>query len=153
MRLYLMQHGKPVIEEVNPARPLSDQGRGDVKKIAEFLKRVGVNVPVIFHSGKTRAKETAEIVAATLGQHIKVEERPGVSPLDNVRRIADEIHTSRGDIFIAGHLPHLAKLTAFLVTANEMIPVARFQQGGVACLERDDAGKWMIAWMVVPDVL
>lgn len=153
MRLYLMQHGKPVLEEVDPARPLSDQGKSDVRKIAEFFKRVGVNVSVIFHSGKTRARETAEIVAATLGPHMKVEERPGVSPLDNVRRIADEIHTSRGDLFIAGHLPHLAKLTAFLVTANETIPVARFQQGGVLCLERDDVGKWMIAWMVVPDVL
>jgi phosphohistidine phosphatase len=73
--------------------------------------------------------------------------------LDNVRRIADEIHTSRGDLFIAGHLPHRAKLTAFLVTANETIPVARFQQGGVVCRERDDAGKWMLARMVVPDVV
>jgi phosphohistidine phosphatase len=73
--------------------------------------------------------------------------------LDNVRRIADEIHTSRGDLFIAEHLPHRAKLTAFLVTTNEIIPVARFQQGGVVCLERDDAGKWMLDWMVMPDVV
>lgn len=32
MRLYLMQHGKPLLEEVDPARPLSDQGSRDVMK-------------------------------------------------------------------------------------------------------------------------
>ena len=153
MRLYLMQHGKPVLEEVNPARPLSDQGKRDVRKTAEFLDRVGIHVGEVFHSGKTRARETAEIVAAALGTHVKVEERPGLSPLDNVRRIADEINVSTENLFIAGHLPHLAKLTALLVTANETFTVARFQQGGVLCLERDDAGKWVIAWMVAPDIL
>ena len=36
MRLYLMQHGKPVLEEVDPVRPLSDQGRSDVMKGASM---------------------------------------------------------------------------------------------------------------------
>jgi phosphohistidine phosphatase len=153
MRLYLMQHGKPLLEEIKPERPLSDQGRRDVAKIADFLKRVGVSVREIFHSGKTRARETAEIVAAALGPHVMVEERHDISPLDNVRRIAEDISTSHEDLLIAGHLPHLAKLTGLLVTANETVTVARFQQGGVVCLERDDAGKWAIAWMVVPEIL
>ncbi len=45
MRLYLMQHGNPVMEEVDPERPLSDQGKSDVRKVAEFLKRARVERP------------------------------------------------------------------------------------------------------------
>ena len=153
MRLYLMRHGKPLSKETKPERPLSDQGRRDVGKIADFLRRVGVNVREIFHSGKTRARETAEIVAAALGPHVSVEERNDLLPLDNVGRIAEGIAISHDDLFIAGHLPHLAKLAGLLVTANEAVSVARFQEGGVVCLERDDAGKWAVAWMVVPEIL
>jgi phosphohistidine phosphatase SixA len=76
MRLYLMQHGKAVLEEVDPARPLSDQGRSDVRKMAEFLKE-SASMCRWFSQWQDEARETAEIVAATLGPHRKVEERPG----------------------------------------------------------------------------
>jgi|GEM_PF-5342255 len=34
MRLYLMQHGRPVAKKENPDRPSLDQGKEDVERVA-----------------------------------------------------------------------------------------------------------------------
>jgi phosphohistidine phosphatase len=153
MKVYLMQHGKPVPEEVNPDRPLSDEGRREVMKVSEFLGRIGLQVDAVFHSGKTRARQTGEIVAARLSPETRVEERTGLSPMSDVKPAATEIQASQRDLFIAGHLPHLAKLVSLLLTGSETPAVVRFQQGGVVCLEKDEAGKWSVVWMVVPEIV
>ncbi len=154
MNVYLVQHGRPVPEEENPDRPLSSQGRKDVERTATFLKQNGVKVQAVFHSGKTRARETAEIIASRLQPNKETLEKKGLSPLDDVREIAHEIENSQSDLMIVGHLPHLAKLASFLITGNESIWPAGFQQGGVLCIRRAEAEKgWVVAWMVVPEIL
>jgi len=153
MRVYLMQHGKPVPKEEDPDRPLSDQGKGDVEKVSEFLRKSGVKVAEAIHSGKTRARQTAEIVVSQTTPGLEAKERAGLSPLDDVREIASQVKKADKDLLIAGHLPHLAKLTSLLVAGDEGVPVVRFQQGGVVCLERDEEGQWVVAWMVVPEII
>ena len=59
MRLYIVQHGDSVTKEIDPDRPLSDQGQADIQRLAEWLSSHNVRIAQILHSGKTRAKETA----------------------------------------------------------------------------------------------
>ena len=153
MRVYLMQHGRPVPKEEDPDRPLSDQGKGDVGRMSEFLKKSGVKIQEVFHSGKTRARQTAEIVVSKLKPELEPQQRQGLSPLDDLKEIADEIKHSNKNLFIAGHLPHLGKLASLLVAGSETVPVVRFQQGGVLCLEKNGEGRWAVAWMLVPAIL
>jgi phosphohistidine phosphatase len=153
MRVYLMQHGKPVSKAENPDRPLSEQGRGDVEKVTEFLGKSGVKLEVAFHSGKTRARQTAEIVVSQLNPDVKAQERAGLSPLDDVKEIARQIKDADKELLIAGHLPYLAKLASFLVAGDEAVSVVKFKQGGVVCLEKDEGGDWSVAWMVVPEII
>jgi phosphohistidine phosphatase len=153
MTVYLMQHGTPVSKEKDPERPLSDQGRQDVESSAEFLYKRGIRVQEVFHSGKRRAMETAEIMSARLNPGTKPKAMKGLSPLDNVREIADKINKEGGDLLIAGHLPHLSKLTSLLVTGNESIPVVGFQQGGIVCLKQNEEDGWIVAWMLVPEII
>lgn len=154
MTVYLVQHGNPVPKEEDPDRPLSAQGRIDVEKMAAFLKRSGVRIEEVFHSTKTRARQTAELIAAILNPRITPMEKRGLSPMDDVRVIAEELEQSEQDLMIVGHLPHLAKLSSFLTTGSKDRPVIRFQQGGVVCLKRDQEYKgWTIAWMLVPEIL
>jgi phosphohistidine phosphatase len=148
-----VQHGKPVPKAEDPEKPLSAQGRRDVENLAEFLQRRGITVKDIYHSGKTRAKETAEILNARLISSTKPIEKRGLSPLDEVRDIADEINAGEKDLLIAGHLPHLAKLTSLLVTGNESVPIVKFQQGGLVCLERHEDNGWTVGWMLMPDII
>lgn len=80
MRIYLVQHGAALAKDVDPARPLSEQGEQDVRRIAAFLARAGVGVGRIWQSGKRRAEQTAEQLAAALPPHPKPEARDGMDP-------------------------------------------------------------------------
>ena len=153
MRIYLMQHGKPVSKEEDPERPLSDEGKNDVESMAGFLQRSGIRIEDVLHSGKTRARQTAEIMVSRLNPGLEPQERPGLSPLDDVKQIAGQIKEAKKDLLIAGHLPHLARLASLLIAGDEAIPVVSFQQGGVVCLEKDEQGHWSVAWMVVPELI
>ena len=153
MKLYLMQHGRPVAKEDNPDRPLSDQGEKDVEKVADFLNKHGVRVEEAFHSGKTRARQTAEIMLSKLNPGLAVGQRDGLSPLDDVKDIANHIKVAKKDLLIVGHLPHLGKLASLLITGSESVPVVSFQQGGMVCLEKDAEGLWSVVWMLVPEIL
>ena len=57
MKLYLTQHGLAVAKDVDPERPLSEQGRRDVRRLVDFLADAGVRVKQVLHSGKTRAEQ------------------------------------------------------------------------------------------------
>ena len=153
MRTYLMQHGKPVPKEEDPDRPLSEKGKGDVARISKFLRISGLKVEEAFHSGKTRARQTAEIMLSQLNPDGKAQERAGLSPLDDVKEIASQIKGADKDLLIAGHLPHLGKLASLLITGDEGVPVVSFQQGGIVCLEKDAEGRWSVAWMLVPEII
>jgi len=154
MNIYLMQHGKPVPKEKNPDKPLSDRGRDDVRKMADFLKKAGIQVETVFHSGKTRARQTAEIINSKINPGKESQKREGLSPLDDVKAIAEGIKQGQKDFMIVGHLPHLGKLISLLITGSDSSQVVSFQQGGVVCLRTNEEEKnWAIAWMLVPEII
>lgn len=62
MKLYLVQHGEALSKEQDTKRSLSEQGRREVERMANFLATAGVRVARICHSGKLRAQQTAEIL-------------------------------------------------------------------------------------------
>ena len=154
MNLYLVQHGIPVTKEVDPDKRLSDKGREHVERMAQFLKSTGVEVQEIWQSGKTRARETAEIMASKLTPGIMPLKKNGISPLDDVEEIATECKKMKINVMVVGHLPHLGKLTALLTTGNDELSIVKFEQGGVVCLEREEqSADWVIAWMLIPKCL
>ncbi|MFC1863532.1 phosphohistidine phosphatase SixA [Thermodesulfobacteriota bacterium] len=152
MKVYLMQHGKPVPKEVDQNRPLSDQGRIDIEMIAKFLTKRRVDIQRIFHSGKTRARETAEALMHGMDFDLAPIEISGLFPMDSVKDTADMIKNSEMNIMFVGHLPHLAKLLSLLVSGNENNSIANFQQGGLVCLENTN-DTWSITWMLVPEII
>ena len=153
MKLYLMQHGEATTEEVDPSRPLTAKGRSDVQKIALFLKGAGVDPRLILQSGKMRARQTAEIVAAQLGPDCQVKERGGLAPNDPVSPPTKEFSGMADDLMIVGHLPFLGKLASMLLAGSEAKNVVAFRQGGVICLQRNEDQSWQVAWMVTPELL
>ncbi|MFC1850911.1 phosphohistidine phosphatase SixA [candidate division CSSED10-310 bacterium] len=153
MKLYLVQHGKPVPKEKNPDRPLSEQGISDVEQVAIFLKKAQVKCFNILHSGKTRAQETAEILARALSPGTEPQQKDGLAPLDDVRPIAQWLKGENEDCMLVGHLPHLGKLVSYLVVHDVKTAVASFQQGCVVCLESGENAAWTLAWMIIPQII
>ena len=64
--LYLVQHGKSLPKEEDPERGLSPEGLTEVEGIADAAKTNGIRVARIDHSGKKRARQTADLFASAL---------------------------------------------------------------------------------------
>jgi phosphohistidine phosphatase len=153
MRLYLIQHGEAVAKDIDPDRPLSAMGRQDIQRLANFLAHKRVRVARILHSGKTRARETAEVLALAIGAEGKIERAAGLDPLDSASEFSTRLKGGSEDFAIVGHLPFLAKLVAFLVTGHDEPALVAFVPGTVVVLERNDAGVWMMTTMLQPHML
>jgi phosphohistidine phosphatase len=153
MKLYLVQHGESVAKEINPDRPLSAQGEHDVKQVAGHLQQAGVSVGKIRHSGKTRARQTAEILAKALLKNGKIETIESIAPNDPVASLAASIPELDANTMIVGHLPFMAKLVSYLITGKDDHPFLTYRPGSIVCLEQDENQIWQIQWMIRPDCL
>jgi len=153
MKLYLVRHGQNNSVDRDPEKNLSEQGRKDVVKVAEFLKNAAVFTEDIYHSGKRRALQTAEILAGAVLLNGKIRAHDFLQPDDPVEKIAKEIEERNSDLMIVGHMPFLGKLVSFLFSGLERSDeLIEFERGSVLCLERF-SGKWQVKWMLVPDLL
>jgi phosphohistidine phosphatase len=153
MRIYLTQHGLAVPKDVDPNRPLSEQGRVDVQRLADFLNKAGVQVGRVLHSGKTRAEQTAAIIAEALLPVGQPQEHTGLRPKDPLEKLSPEIAFWSVDTLIVGHLPYLGRLASLLLASEPDRPLLAFQPGTMACLEKDPEDHWVLVWMVRPELL
>jgi phosphohistidine phosphatase len=153
MFLYLAQHAEAKGKEEDPARDLTPKGLMDIESVAHHLKRLNVQVSRVVHSGKTRARTTAQVLAQHLNPGAEVSEAPGLAPLDDPAIWAERIAQTEEDILLVGHLPHLARLAALLLSGDQARDVINFRMGGVVRLSRMEAGQWAIDWMIVPEII
>lgn len=151
MRLYLMQHGVAKSKDEDPDRPLTDAGRAEVERVAAVAERAGVGLDVVLHSGKTRARQTAELLGARLGP-AEVETTAGISPTDDPSIVADRLDDLGGSTALVGHLPHLSRLAGLLLAGDADREVVAIRNAGLVCLERDGEA-WRLLWDVTPDVI
>ncbi len=153
MRLYLMRHGEARVGRDDDARTLSDAGHMQALRVAAFLGEVGVRVEQVFHSGKTRARQTAECLAAQVFPEGEIEAISGIAPEDSVAAFAEQLATWNTDTAVVGHLPFMGLLTGLLTTGNGHLPVSAFSTATVVCLEQVGVGRYQMIWMVNPELL
>ena len=60
MIVVLVHHGDAVGPDVDPRRPLSTRGLQQVERLARDASARGTRPQVVWHSGKLRARQTAE---------------------------------------------------------------------------------------------
>ncbi len=153
MKLYLVQHANAVSEDADPQRPLSDRGRLDIKKVTDFLKPLNLSVDYLWHSTKTRAVQTAEILAEVVKINKEKVERDGLAPNDGVTAIKGELIAAQQDTMIVSHMPFVSRLASLLLTGREFTETVAFRQGGILALSSSEENQWQIEWMVIPDIL
>ena len=152
MKLYLVQHGEAVSKQDDPERPLSEQGMQDVQAMADFLGNAKIKVSRVWHSGKRRAAQTADLLASAVLPRGKVEAVEGLGPNDPVGVFATDADVWDEDTLIAGHLPFMSRLVSLLVSGEADAEWVQYQPGSVVCLERRDAEQWVILWMLRPQL-
>ena len=91
------------------ARPISDKGRKQSKRLGEHLARIGFQADAFITSPKLRAAETAEIVAAHLKAKVSVDARLagpfGIEDLEAMLRDAGDPERA---VFV-GHDPDFSE--------------------------------------------
>jgi len=153
MYLYLVQHGEAKKEEEDPARGLTVKGIEDARKSASFAAKARVKVNRIFHSGKTRAEQTANILGEMLKPKEGVIVTENLAPTDDPAVWAKRITETSEDTMLVGHLPYMAKLAGLLLCGNGEKTFVEFKMGGIVCLKRLDDGRWLLDWMIVPELI
>jgi phosphohistidine phosphatase len=156
IQLHLLRHahaGDPLkwtgSDEV---RPLTEKGRQQSERLGLFLVRAGFHPDVILSSPRTRALETARLVAAALGVRVDTVEELG-GPIDI--QAVEAILRSAGDPrrpLLVGHDPDFSLIAAELVGIGEL-PLRK------AALVRIDverplrSGGGTLRWLLPPDLL
>ena len=152
MVLYLVHHGEAVGPEVDPRRPLSEQGREHVDRLAAEAAARGARPSVVWHSGKLRARQTAEAYWRLCNALAAFSATRDLQPDDPPEWIRDSLRAETRDVLIAGHFPHLPRLLALMVSTGPGGGGRVFPQHGMVALQTDDEGKtWREIWRL-PDV-
>lgn len=150
MYLYLIQHALSKSKEEDPERGITETGRTETRKIAEYFKTLNPEIHVIWRSSKKRAIETAEIFAHILGIDNRILEHTGLSPNDPVETAISALEKMHKNVAIVGHLPFLSQLMSYLTTDSSKGQIVKFKNSSIICLERSD-DKWEICWITIPD--
>lgn len=153
MKLYLVQHGEAFTKEVDPDRPLTDQGKEDIDRLAEFLKQAGIQVDRVLQSGKLRAIQTAERLANAIAPQAEPEASGLINPNDNPKAFDWQSDSWDRDMLVIGHLPFMAKLVSHLLIEDENRSIIAYQPGGIVCLERLSDARWQINWVIRPELI
>ena len=104
MKLYLVQHAQQKTEEQDPAKPLTEKGLEDARKVARLVA-AHVKVNTIFHSGKLRAKQTAEVLAEHLSPAQGVKQAEGLKPNDSHLIWAQRLVELKSDVMLLQFFP------------------------------------------------
>ena len=121
--------------------------------MAEFLARAGIEVERVIDSGKLRAAQTADLLAAAVAPLVELETSDRINPNDDPGAFDWEQATGGQDTLVVGHLPFMAQLVSLLVGEDPDRSLTAYQPGSVVCLERNSDGHWQINWMIRPHLL
>ena len=142
--LLLVHHGDAVGPDVDPMRPLSSAGRVATERVASAAMARGVKPEAIWHSGKLRARQTAEIYWKACNPLSSFTAERGLLPDDPPQWIRDRLTGEDRTILIVGHMPYLPRLLGMLTGARDE-RAASFPLHGCVALEADGA-QWNEIW-------
>jgi phosphohistidine phosphatase len=140
--LVLVHHADAVGPDVDPQRPLSTPGRAHAQRLVDQLaaaRRAGAPLAgwqpaAIWHSGKLRARQTAEPFLA-LNPFAQFKMVGGLRPDDPPQIILTALAMAPSELVLVSHMPLLPALRDALTGEG-----AGFPLHGLVVLERVDEG-------------
>jgi phosphohistidine phosphatase len=146
----LVHHGEAVSSDIDHTRPLSARGRAQAESVAKQIAEHGAKPELIWHSGKLRARQTAEACWRAANPFALFTAARGLQPDDDPDTIAVALTAESRDVLIATHMPLLPMLLHRLTTGRRDLKSASFPVNGAVALERN-GDAWIEAWRVAPE--
>jgi phosphohistidine phosphatase len=162
MKVSFLRHGIAV-ERGTPGipddqRPLTDEGCEKTRRVAAAIEKLGVNFDLILSSPFTRARQTAEIVAAVLNAKKVLKFSGHLVPGGSLQSLVDELnrdYAGRQDVLLVGHEPDFSQHIAGLTTGGPSLQL-EMKKAGLCRLEvsRLRAGRCAtLEWLLPPKLL
>jgi len=160
MKLLVVRHGAAMDHEEfartgesDDLRPLTDEGRTEMKSVAAGLREEVETLDVLATSPLTRARQTAEIIADVYGlgaPKIANSLVPGAS-FEEFEKWCSGLGEKKV-IAVVGHEPHLGTLVTWLLAGRSESRI-RLKKGGACMLEFEsevqrDSG--ILNWLLTP---
>lgn len=153
MKLFCVRHGHAEQEpNAEGERPLNEQGKQEVGKVAGYLGRRGVHVSHLMHSGKLRAEESATILAKAVTNGQLIEQTDLLQPSRPVTPLVETLQNWHDDTMLVGHMPFMSQLVSALILNDDGYNIVRFPPGTVVCLEQYEH-RWILNWVLRPDLV
>jgi phosphohistidine phosphatase len=133
MFLFLVHHGDAIAADVDSRRPLSEAGLRAVEELAEQAAARGVRPVKIWHSGKLRARQTAEIFWRLCNPFAEFTAVRGLQPADMPQMLRDSLLGENRDVMVVGHMPNIARVLALLTSGEDAD--AAFPPHGLVALD------------------
>lgn len=135
MEAIIIQHGDAVDSSINQQRPLSQKGKEQFHKFAQFLHIINWKPDIVIHSGILRAYESAAIVAEKFNCEVAVNKY--INPNDNPDTIIQYLLHEKRNVIVVTHKPFIDVLVAQvlstsqtgLITITNASPVFIFSDG------------------------
>ena len=140
--VYLVHHADAVSPDVDAQRPLSERGRMHAERLAAEAAARGVKPAVVWHSGKLRARQTAEPIWRACNALAEFSATRGLQPNDAPEFVRDQVTGETRDVMLVGHMPNLERVHALLLQRDDREP---FPLHGLVALEFDGR-VWQEAW-------
>jgi phosphohistidine phosphatase len=152
MAVFLVQHGRAISAEIDPLRPLTAEGIKETFQIASVAEYYKIKVSEILHSGKLRARQTAEVLAGKLKPERGISENLAILPDADCASFAATLKPEQ-NLMLVSHLPFLPGLLSLLLTGKPDQQLFKFQNSGIVCLIKDnDKNIWQINWTLSPHI-
>lgn len=160
MNLYLLRHAHALDlgeggAETDEERPLSEEGYGQVARLAEALKKWDMSFEVVLTSPLVRAMQTAEALVKGMGATVEIVTLEQLSPGWSPKKLSKSLFArDEESILMVGHEPEISRQASRLIGDKE----ARiaFAKGALACIRCEGAprkGVGELLWLVTPKLL
>ena len=155
-RLYVIRHA--VAEDVAPdgddaSRRLTKKGRRRFERLVRLFDTTGMEIDRIATSPLVRTRETAEILADTLGSRPPIEVVEALAPGADWRALVEwTIRQDAARVAWIGHAPCVGRLVA--LTIGDGTAAIRMQKGAVAAIRLDDGPGQTgeLEWLATTDL-
>lgn len=133
--IFLVHHADAVGPDVDPLRPLSAAGLQHAIRLAADAASRGARPVAVWHSGKLRARQTAEAMWRACNPLAEFAAIRGLQPTDPPDEIAARLAGETRDVMIVGHMPGLPRILDALTGRRDDEARAEFPLHGIVALE------------------
>jgi phosphohistidine phosphatase len=142
--VYLVHHAEALGPNLDPQRPLSTRGVKQAEWLAGFAREKGARPAIIWHSGKLRARQTADAFWRACNPLAEVRLVRGLRPEDPPEWMRDALEAEELDVLLVGHMPQLPELAELLAGSRG------FPAHGMVALERTGPRVYAERWRAEP---